>query len=323
MSELSPDEPSFAGAEADPGRGEAAAHESHSASHPGIDLGTIERLTGDGLGVYDVPCPFCGPACRRPTSQRRPVLRIWRIDSDFATYCCARCGEHGYVRGHSVARPDPVAVERARAETVERERTSAAERLRKARWLWQCRRPLLGSIAEIYLREGRRYLGPLPPTLGYLPPRDEYPSALIAAFGFATETEPGVLQIADDAVRGIHLTRLLPDGSDRERGEMAKIMIGRSFGSPIVLAPANDLLGLAVTEGIEDGLSVFVATGLGVWTAGSASRMPVLADAVPSYIECATIYAHDDPAGQDGARGLAEGLARRGIEVFIEGLRHR
>jgi hypothetical protein len=46
--------------------------------------------------------------------------------------------------------------------------------------------------------------------------------------------------------------------------------------------------------------------------------MPALADAVPSYIETITIYAHDDEAGQRGATGLADRLIQRGFEVFIE-----
>jgi hypothetical protein len=66
---------------------------------------------------------------------------------------------------------------------------------------------------------------------------------MLAAFGLAHEVEPGVIAIADDAIRGVHLTRLKPDGSDRERGAMAKIMVGHSTGSPIVLAPPNDGLG--------------------------------------------------------------------------------
>jgi hypothetical protein len=41
-----------------------------------------------------------------------------------------------------------------------------------------------------------------------------------------------LIAVADIAVTGVHITRLLPDGSDRERGEQAKIMIGRSIGSP-------------------------------------------------------------------------------------------
>jgi hypothetical protein len=299
MSELPPDEPFIAAS---------------------LDFGTIGRLTGGRPGVYDVPCPLCGPARHKPLKRRKPVLRVWLLQPGFATFHCARCGQHGYVHSNSVAPSDPAAVERARAEAAERERTSAAERLRKALWLWRRRCRLLGSIAEIYLRDSRGCRGPFPPTLGYLPPSGDHPPALIAAFGFPTEPEPGILQITDDAVCAVHLTRLLPDGSDRERSETAKIMIGRSLGSPIALAPPNDLLGLAVTEGIEDGLSVCKATGLGVWAAGSAGRMPALADAIPPYIESITIYAHDDKDGRSNAIDLASKLDARGMQVRIQGL---
>jgi hypothetical protein len=141
---------------------------------------------------------------------------------------------------------------------------------------------------------------------------------MIAAFGAVSEPQPSVITIADDQVRGVHLTRLLPDGSDRHRGDRAKIIIGPSSGYPIVLAPANDLLGLAVTEGIEDGFSVHEATGLGAWAAGSASRLPALANAIPDYIETVTIFAHADDAGQRGAHELARLFDRRGIETIIE-----
>jgi len=72
-------------------------------------------------------------------------------------------------------------------------------------------------------------------------------------------------------VRGVHLTRLKPDGSDRERTANGKIMIGHSAGVPIILAPPNDLLGMAISEGIEDALSAHEATGLGAWAAGTAN----------------------------------------------------
>jgi hypothetical protein len=209
---------------------------------------------------------------------------------------------------------------RAKAEAEARECVARAERLEKARWLWAQRRPIAGMPAEHYLREGRGYYGLIPPTLAYLPSRGDYPQAMIAAFGLPTEPEPGVLALADSAARGVHITRLAPDGADRERGEGAQIMVGRSAGSPIVLAPLNDLLDLAITEGIEDGLSVFAGTGLGVWVAGGASRMPALADAIPDYTDCVTVYAHGDDAGQDGARKLAAAIKQRNIEVTIERL---
>jgi hypothetical protein len=122
-----------------------------------------------------------------------------------------------------------------------------------------------------------------------------------------------------DDVRGVHLTRLAPDGSGKAGTECDKIMIGRSLGSPVIIAPPNDLLGLAIAEGVEDALSVHAATGLGAWAAGSASRMPALAGAVPHYVDCITVWAHADPAGQRGATELAERLHARGFETFIEG----
>jgi hypothetical protein len=109
----------------------------------------------------------------------------------------------------------------------------------------------------------------------------------------------------------------LPDGSDRERGERAKIMIGNSAGWPIVLAPPTDLLGLAITEGVEDGLSTYEATGLGAWSAGCASRLPGLAYAVPDYIDAVAIFAHEDLYGQWCAAELHRRLQARRIDAGL------
>src|SRR5262249_18283276 len=155
-------------------------------------------------------------------------------------------GEKGYARAHGASAPDPVVLKRARAEAAVRELVAKREQLNKARWLWSRRHPLGGSLAERYLRQARRYNGPMPATLGYLPPCDNHNPAMIAAFGLATEPEPGVLAIADRAVRGIHITRLAADGMGKARTDTEKITVGSSSGSPIVLAPANDLLGLIV-----------------------------------------------------------------------------
>ena len=193
----------------------------------------------------------------------------------------------------------------------------ALERQKKARWLWSKRRPLADSIGEAYLREARGYHGPLPATLGFLPAHGEHSPAMIAAFGFPTEPEPGRLAITDDAVRGVHLTKLALDGSGKAGTDADKIMVGKSTGWPIVLAPPNDFLGLAITEGIEDGLSVYEATRLGIWVAGSAFRLPALAGAVPSHIEAATIVADDDEDGRWNAEELARRISGRRIDIRI------
>jgi len=174
--------------------------------------------------------------------------------------------------------------------------------------------PIAGTLAERYLREVRSYGGHLPPTIGFLPARDNYSAAMIAAFGPVAEAKPGLMSIEPEAVQAVHLTRLAADGS--KAGTHAdKIMIGVPLGAPITLAMPGDLGGLAIAEGIEDALSVHEATGLGAWAAGSASLMPALAGVITNCIESVTIMVDDDDAGRRNSDELARLLEERGIEV--------
>lgn len=88
-----------------------------------------------------------------------------------------------------------------------------------------------------------------------------------------------------------------------------------------MLAPPNDLLGLAIAEGIEDALSVHEATGLGAWAVGGAKRMPALAERLPAWIDCVTICADDDVDGQKFAAEVARLIEVRGIEVRLKTIR--
>jgi Toprim domain len=197
--------------------------------------------------------------------------------------------------------------------------TVAPDNGAKAAWLWGgVRKPITEDCpAWLYLRRARRYAGSIPPTLGYLPANGKQAPAMIAAFGFCQEPEPGLIDPPVN-VAGVHITRLTPDGRKSPEGK-PKIMLGECAGKPIVLAPANDGLGLAITEGIEDGLSVFEETGLGVWAAGSAGNMPKIATALPPYVECVTIFAHRDEPGMRGAKEAARLIAAMGAEVHIKG----
>jgi hypothetical protein len=143
---------------------------------------------------------------------------------------------------------------------------------------------------------------------------------MIAAYALVDEPEPGLLGQPRN-VQSVHLTHLLTDGSDRERGEKAKTTKGspkkiiqingepEELSTPIVLAPPNDLQALAITEGIEDALSIHQALGIGAWAAGSAPCMPKLALRVPDYIEVVHVELHPD----DG-RAHAEKLI---IYIFV------
>ena len=196
--------------------------------------------------------------------------------------------------------------------------TQPPDNARTAAWLWGAREPITEDCpAGLYLRRTRGYHGPIPATLGYLPPNGKHPPAMIAAFGFCEEPEPGRID-PPAIVTGIHLTRLTPDGG-KAAIDPVKVMLGPSVGLPIVLAPVNDGLGLAITEGIEDGLSVFEETGLGVWAASSAGNMPKVAAAIPSYVECTTIFAHRDEAGMRFAKEAARLIAAMKVEVHIKG----
>jgi putative DNA primase/helicase len=208
----------------------------------------------------------------------------------------------------------------ARSRIKQREQAEAEQAQHdKARWLWSQRRPIVGTIAEKYLR-GRRIICALPTTLGFLPARKpEHHPALIAAFALVDEPEPGIVGTPRN-VGAVHLTLLKPDGSGKAEINKPKLMIGSPAGLPIVLAAPNDLMGLAISEGIEDALSIHEATGLGAWAAGAASFLPKLADVVPSCVEAVTIYAHADKAGENGARNLVQALHRRDLEVSLEGL---
>src|SRR5262249_25009751 len=152
--------------------------------------------------------------------------------------------------------------------------------------LWSQRQPIFDTIAERYLHDVRGITCFPPTTLSFLPARKpEHHPAIIAAFAMPKENKAlkGKLDFPRN-VQAVHLTLLKPDGSGKAEIENPKIIVGSSK-LPIVVAPPTDLLGLAITEGIEDALSVYQATGLGAWAAGSAGRMPALAAVIPDYIE--------------------------------------
>jgi len=267
-------------------------------------------MTRGKFGATDAPCPLCGPHRRSVANQRRKTMRLWCSDPAFLSYHCVRCGEQGWASSSEVSERSTIDTVAVAAEVQRREQDEARERLKLALRLWRRRVPIGGTAAETYLREARGYGARLPGTLGYLPASGHHPPVMIAAFGMAQETLPGEIAIHDSAVRGIHLTKLKPDGSGKADVDPNKVMIGKSSGFPIVLAPINDGLGLAIAEGIEDALSLHEATGLGAWAAGSASRLPALAERIPGYCEIVTISADDDDAGLKYADELGQIVLR-------------
>ncbi|PWT73233.1 MAG: hypothetical protein C5B46_05685 [Proteobacteria bacterium] len=273
-----------------------------------------EKLVGGKVnargGNYLVPCPA--------HEDSSPSLSLCDGDRGLMVHCFAGCKAKDVFEAIRKKLGKQIGDERVAPEPVKGSSEYGRRQHEKAAWLWSQRKPIAGTIAEKYLR-GRGITCALPATLGFLPPKkSEHHPAMIAAFATVDEPEPGLLG-KPRHVASVHLTLLRPDGSDKADVEKPKLMVGSSR-LPIVLAPPNDLLGLAISEGIEDALTEHLSTGVGAWAAGAAGRMPNLADLVPSYIEAVTILAHNDDAGRRGARDLAVTLDRRGTQVTIEGL---
>jgi hypothetical protein len=251
---------------------------------------TLANLCDRKLGTRDVACPLCGPDRRSSVNRKRQVLRIWHDELGFATYSCARCGAKGWARADSVQSKTRSSTWPLKPTNDNQRDDDTNRQLGKARWMWGKGEPPHGSPVEPYLGDARNYSGPLPQTIRYLKPfKPQYHPAMIAVFAIPDEIEPGVLKVRDDQIRGIHLTLLKPDGSSKAGTERDKLMIG----------------------------SLREATGLGVWAAGSASRLPSLADTVPAYTDCVTVAADDDEAGRTGAVKLAQALQARGIHVQV------
>ncbi len=276
----------------------------HIINGRGIKLrGKIERVG---------PCPICGGTDRFSINTKKQLFNcrgcrkggdvialVQFLDGcDFREACAILTGE---TPSHSVERQ---AVERVSGiGDYERQQHDKAQRL------WRGSKAAAGTRVENYLHwRLNGNAGPLPATVRYLPPfKSDHHPAMIVPYGLK-------------AITAVQLTLLKADGSGKADIEPNKITIASPAGMPMVIAPPNDLLGLAITEGVEDALSVHCATGLGAWASGGASFMPKLALVMPDYIEAVTIYAHPDEAGQRGAYELADALDGRGMEIIIEGI---
>jgi hypothetical protein len=113
----------------------------------------------------------------------------------------------------------------------------------------------------------------------------------------------------ENSPTGIHRTFLNGDGSKRERK-----MLGRA--GIIRLSPDETvMLGLGVSEGVEDGLAVLLSGWSPVWAAASAgaiARLPVLFG-----IESLTIFADTDSAGIKAAEECAERWSAADVDTRI------
>jgi hypothetical protein len=287
----------------------------------------VQKLGGDWHSHYGL-CPGPGHNKRDRSLKVSPHrddendVFVYSFCGDDVLALKAEWRERGLLPrgGRSGFNPEKIAkTERGRQKRDNDDAADAEERLEKARWLCDQRRPDRGTIVQKYMIGRGIDLDPFPPTIGHLPARPpKYPHpAMIVAFGEPEEPEPGAYRTPREAINGVLLTYLKPDGSGKADTAPQKRMIGRPLGSPLALIPPNDGLGLIIGEGIETALDAYLKSPMGCWAAGSAPFLPALADAVPEYIESVTIAVDKDPTGRRMAAELARRLEERSIEIFM------
>ena len=173
--------------------------------------------------------------------------------------------------------------------------------------LWSKSLPAKGTPVEVYLRS-RGISISSPGTIRYLPQAfhtssGQYFPAMLARVDHVRYSQP----------IGVHRTFLKPDGSGKALVEANKMMLGKVQGGSVHLADPTDML--AITEGIETGLSVQQATGIPTWAALSCGGMRNLVLPIP--IQNVLIFADADQPGLRAAYDAAERHSLEGKHVKV------
>lgn len=185
--------------------------------------------------------------------------------------------------------------------------------------LWRESERIKGTIAEKYLA-GRGVLTDEAYNSAALRFDPECPFRLANGDLIRLPAMIGLMTTAaDNYIRGVHRTALAPDGSGKANVDglgSPKKMLGQSGGCVIRLSDEWDVLeGLHIAEGIETALAAMRRGYRPAWactSAGNIANFPIL-----SGVECLTILADNDSAGQRAAQQCAERWAAAGKEVII------
>jgi hypothetical protein len=185
------------------------------------------------------------------------------------------------------------------------------------RWCgpWYGAEPIPGTKAETYLKardlefddpEGRvlRFCGNRArrsPDHKF----ERHPALLAALCDIRTGTQVGIIN-----------TYLKSDGSDRIRDKKGKTVTGRAKDSAIMMSDFIEVtMGLAIAEGLETGIAIFMHQLRPIWSLGSASNLksfPVLGG-----IECLTIASDAGQVGESAAKETAERWQEAGRQAVI------
>lgn len=174
--------------------------------------------------------------------------------------------------------------------------------------LWGKSLPAAGTLVDTYLAS-RGIVTPPPKAIRFIPNCLHRPSGAGYPVMIAAATDwQGRLQ-------AIHRTYLAHDGNGKAPVTPAKMTLGQVGGLSCHLAPSGEEL--AISEGIETGLSVLQATGIPTWAALSAGGIRNLILPPLPLASMVTIAADNDPVGIRSAQAAAHQWREEGRKVKI------
>ena len=266
-----------------------------------------------------------GSVCRCPAHfDKNPSLSVTDTDDgDVVVHCFAGCDYRtikdelrhlGLLPEWQPSDIDPE--KQAQLATERRIREKQAEKKKAgqihwARSVWKEALEGPNSPVEAYLGH-RGISSAIPPTLRFHQALKHKGTGLY--FGTMVAL---VTRWPSKELMAIHRTFLQPGGKGKAQVSDPKLMLGPCGGGAVRLAPAGETL--AITEGIETGLSVQQATELPTWAALSASGIEALVvpnlDTTPNI----RIFADNDTSGRGNraAENAAERWTRLGHSVRI------
>jgi hypothetical protein len=197
----------------------------------------------------------------------------------------------------------------------------AALKVARALKLWGMATPAVATPVESYLR-GRSITVDLPASIRYLPRQrnwndgQHYAAMISLVERLPDDGSPDILISS-----GVHLTFLQGDAATtsvkKAATESNKLSLGQLRHGGVWLTPLAQFGGdLAVTEGIETGLSVKQITGLPTVATLSAAGMHTFV--WPPRTRRLWIAADNDEAGMRAAKALLARALRSGLQAEIK-----
>ena len=258
------------------------------------------------------PCPVCGGHVRLPKGQGR---RCWGYSDGKWAICnreqvAGRLSDKGWGYYHRLHGDCNCGVAHGGwVPPVVPARSPGRSNGEYAKTLWEQAVDAQGTVVETYMKS-RGITATSPPALRFHPSLKHKDSGKVLPAMVAAVT----IWHGTDVV-AIHRTYLRSDGSGKADVDLDKMSLGPISGGAVRLGPPAPKM--AVTEGIEDGMTIFQETGMSVWAATSAPAMrSIVLPALPMAAEV-VVCSDPDPVGQRAAAAAAQRWIYEGRSVRV------